>query len=206
MSNKTDAKGGDRGKRLSAFAQSAYQHATRTATPPRNSIVENLTSKIRGKGRSQDARDLFYYADSEVDTTVDGLNTQHISDGIVEAEFQPLAGASIVLITETSDEDQTIMEERENIGCTVESLGARWVPTLDSSAETITHAIWIGADNVPVSKGDTIWKRIASDALNKLSICQSMDIREFYPCACNYVRSSIKSQCAPLFHHISSCC
>jgi hypothetical protein len=72
------------------------------------------------------------------------------------------------------------MEERENIGCTIEEMGARWVPTLDSNVETITHAIWIGADNVPGSKGGTIWKRIASDALNKLTICQSMDIREFF--------------------------
>jgi hypothetical protein len=120
------------------------------------------------------------------DASTEGLSSHRISNNIIHADFQPLAGASIILITETSHQDKVgtprilkIMEERENIGYTIEEMGARWIPTLDSNVETITHAIWIGADNVPGSNDDTIWKRIASDALNKLSICQSMDIREF---------------------------
>lgn len=195
--SKQDAKeGAAKGKRMSAFAESAYAHATHESTPPHNSLMSNLTNRIRGRVRPheqdnvvmQDANQtynnlMYYPADN---ASMEGLNSHRISNNIIHADFQPLAGASIILITETSHQDKVgtprvlkIMEERENIGYTIKEMGARWVPNLDSNVETITHAIWIGADNVPGSKDDTIWKRIASDALNKLSICQSMDIREF---------------------------
>ena len=191
MSNRSankDDKDDSKGKHMSAFAQSAYAHATRESTPPRHSFMGNLTSKIKGKGRtyekdSKQDYNLLHHPNLAVEgTIVDGpINNCNI----VQAEPQPLAGASILLITDTSKQDKLscsrvrkIMEERENIGCTIESLGGIWIPALDSEAEGITHAIWIGADDGPVSKGETGWKRIATDALNKLSICQSMDIRK----------------------------
>lgn len=193
-----DNVGSGRGKRMSAFAQSAYEHATHeSSTPPRHSFMGNLANKIKGKSGStydkqgdhvviQDASpeyNLLYYPDG---TIVDGLNNKQIaSSNVVDAEFQPLAGTCIVLLTGTSNRDRVgdphilkIMEERENIGCTIESLGARWVPSLDAAAEAITHAIWIGPDDGPRLKRETIWKQISNDALNKLSICQSMDIRK----------------------------
>ena len=191
MSNGLSDKGEKRdnkGNRMSAFAQSAYDHATRESTPPRHSLMGNLTNKIKGKGRANDKDakydyNLQYYPNTTIEgTIVSGLNN---NCNMINAEAQPLAGASILIITDTSKQDKLscprvrkIMEERENIGYTIESLGGIWRPALESEAEGITHAIWIGSDDGTISQGDTVWKRIATDALNKLSICQSMDIRK----------------------------
>ena len=199
----------NRGKRMSAFAESAYANATRGTSPPRPSFLGNVASKLRPGGKSagtshggrvddyymhQTNQDynLLYYPDTTIEgTIVEGItNDNSYRNGtIVQAEFQPLAGASVVILTATSKTDKVgdpatlkIMEERESIGCTVESMGGRWVPTLEFDSETITHAIWIGDGDETCSRtnrGDTIWNRLASDALNRLSVCQSMDIREY---------------------------
>ena len=76
---------------------------------------------------------------------------------------------------------------------------------LDSSAEAITHAIWIGADELPASNGDTIWKHIADDALNQLTICQSMDIRELYWCY-SCIFKSCQFYLISSSNHQFSCC
>ena len=153
----------NQGKRMSAFAQSAYAHATHESTAPRNSFMGNLTNKFRGKSRAHD-------------DTVPRTIAYGPGSNAVQAEFQPLDGTSIVLIAETSSEK--MMEESKNIGCTIESLGAKWIRALDSGGEAITHALWIETEDES-SKGDGDWKIIEKDVLNQLILCQSLDIREF---------------------------
>jgi hypothetical protein len=215
MSNNKSTGQGTSSKRMSAFAESAYAHATHESTPPRQSFLGNVTNKIihghgsnkserryeemrdsRNDFRSQDY-DLLYCPDSTVQ--VDGPTFASLggsnNNNIVHAEFQPLAGASIVILIGTviirtksdsvgNSHSHTIkmMEERRSIGCAIESMGGKWVHSLESGGdETITHAIWVGDDGEFVSsttKNQTIWERFTKEALDKLSVCQSMDIRK----------------------------
>lgn len=160
--NNQQTNNNNQGKRMSAFAQSAYAHATHVSTVPRNSFMGHLTNKFRGKGRAHD---------TVPGTIVDGLGSD-----LVQAEFHPLDGTSIVLITEESN--GKIMEESKNIRCTIESLGAKWMRTLDSGGEAITHALWIETEDES-ENCDGNWKSIKNDVLNQLIFCQSSDIREF---------------------------
>ena len=207
MSNQTqntrfknvDTKDGVRS--MSAFAQSAYACATHGSAPEPQSFMGNLKSKVfknRIAYKTQNADmqntshdyNLLHYPGSNVQgTIVDGLSnrpTAHIDNHNIQSDFQPLTGASIVLLMDTSNKEteansniSEILEEKENIGCVIESLGAIWVPTLDAHSETITHAIWIGPENGEGINGNTVRKCVSNDALTKLSICQSMDIREY---------------------------
>lgn len=94
---------------------------------------------------------------------------------VVHAEFQPLAGASVVIIianisrTDNDSTRRSLMEELESIGCAVESLGGGWIPNLsDDVNRTITHAIWI--ESGKHSEG------FSHETLVKLNTCLSMDI------------------------------
>lgn len=66
-----------------------------------------------------------------------------------------------------------LMEERESIGCAVESLGGEWVSTLEDGKGNITHAIWIASGED--KQTDTI-SHLFSETLVKLNICLEMDI------------------------------
>ncbi|KAL9181438.1 hypothetical protein ACHAXT_010243 [Thalassiosira profunda] len=135
----------------SSFAESAYAHAA----------AAGVASPRRQEGE-EDTAD---YDDGMVDARPS-----------VCAEFQPLAGASVVVITNTSKSDKVsddrtlrLMEERESIGSAVESLGGRWVPTLDDG-EAITHAVWVANEE------DQQLSHLSSEAAVKLNTCLSMDV------------------------------
>ena len=121
---------------------------------------------------------------------------------IQQAEFQPLSGSAVYIITNTSKNDKVgnvrtlqLMEERESIGCGIECLGGRWVARLDQEdgmrtmnnmmmAGSITHAIWIpGEEEEYDARGKKKKKKksnqlshLSNEALVKLSTCQTMNI------------------------------
>lgn len=100
---------------------------------------------------------------------------------IVHAEFQPLAGSSVVIIANTSKHDKVtnahtlkLMEERESLGCAVESMGGRWVHRLEEGDGDITHAIWI--DDEKQRQGQRQLSHLSHETLVKLNICLAIDI------------------------------
>lgn len=111
-----------------------------------------------------------------------------MSDRIHIAEFQPLAGASVVIFANTSKTDKVsdartlrLMEERESIGCAVQSLGGKWISTLDSGKETITHAIWIEDSVDDNDEKQTLHvfgqsSYLSPETVEKLNTCISRDI------------------------------
>lgn len=71
------------------------------------------------------------------------------------------------------------MEERESLGCAVESMGGRWVAKLEDSDKTITHAIWIDIDEdkqKQTQRGRPALSHLSSETLVKLNTCLTMDI------------------------------
>jgi len=144
----------------SAFAESAYAHAT--------------TQRSNRSG----SNNIMYYED---DTAI---NHQ---DNIVHAEFQPLTGSSICIIANTSSYDKVtdprvlaLMEERESLGCAITSMGGQWIHKLeDGDVRTeVTHAIWIGSedDNKQIQQRQRQLSHISSETLIKLNICQEKSI------------------------------
>jgi hypothetical protein len=96
------------------------------------------------------------------------------------ALFSSFEGASVFIIANTSKHDKVtnartlmLMEERESIGCAVESLGGGWISTLDDGNRTITHAIWIASGED--EQADHI-SHLSSEALVKLNTCLELDI------------------------------
>jgi len=92
-----------------------------------------------------------------------------------------IAGASIVIITNTSKRDKvtdartlSLMEERESLGCAVESMGGRWVSSFEAGDKMITHAIWIASDEDKQTSQDIL--HLSSETLVKLNTCFTMDI------------------------------
>lgn len=68
------------------------------------------------------------------------------------------------------------MEERENIGCAVESLGGAWecnASTLESGHGNITHAIWIPS---AADKQTNPISHLSKETLAKLNTCLELDI------------------------------
>jgi len=68
-----------------------------------------------------------------------------------------------------------LMEERESIGFAVESLGGRWVSTLEDGNGTITHAIWVADEDQQAHRQKQL-SHLSSETLVKLNTCLSMDI------------------------------
>ena len=143
----------------SAFAESAYAHAT---TQRSNRSSNNIMS---------------YYED---DTAI---NHQ---DNIVQGEFQPLAGSSIMIIANTSSYDTVtdprilaLMEERESLGCAITSMGGQWIHKLEDGDRTeVTHAIWIGNedDNEQIQQRQRQLSHLSNETLIKFNICQEKSI------------------------------
>lgn len=136
----------------SEFAASAYAHAER-----RNR-----------------RRQMFYYDDDTIDGGVS------LNDDVVEAEFQPLAGASVAIIANTSKNDKVtnphtlkLMEERESLGCAVESMGGNFASTLNDAG--ITHAIWLASDGEN-SNAQRQLSHLSSETLVKLNTCMANNI------------------------------
>ncbi|KAL7528003.1 hypothetical protein ACHAXR_002226, partial [Thalassiosira sp. AJA248-18] len=70
-----------------------------------------------------------------------------------------------------------LMEERESIGCAVESLGGVHVSTLDDNENrTITHAIWIATDEDQQTDRGKMLSHLSSETLVKLNTCLTLDI------------------------------
>lgn len=158
---------------LSSFAESAYAHAERS-------------SSTHQRRRDQDNEDysLLYYDDGTraYDTTA---TVDRGQSNIVHAEFQPLAGSSLVVIANTSKNDEVtnarilkLMEERESIGCAIESMGGVWVSTLEDSNvnRTITHAIWIASEEDERIHPRNQLYQLSSETLVKLNTCLAMNI------------------------------
>ena len=155
----------------SEFAESAYAHAT---------TGEGISQRHR------DTDDVLYYND--------------ITD-VQSTQFQPLAGTSIVIIANTSKHDKItdpetlrIMEEREALGCTIESLGGRWVPKLEDEDDTITHAIWIGG-NDDIHRQRKL-SHLSNETIVKLNICNAMNI----PVVSSYWLVAISEELQPGQH------
>ena len=142
----------------SEFAESAYAHAT---TQRSNRSSNN---------------NIMYYED---DTAI---NHQ---DNIVHAEFQPLAGSSIYILSNTSACDTVtvlaLMEERESLGCAITSMGGQWIHKLEVDGDVrteVTHAIWIGNedDDKQIQQRQRQLSHLSSETLIKLNICQEKSI------------------------------
>ena len=92
------------------------------------------------------------------------------------------AGASVVIITNTSKKDKVtdartlkLMEERESLGCAIESMGGVWRPILEDTDRTITHAIWVASEEDNNSSSDILYN-LSNETLLKLNTCLTMDI------------------------------
>jgi len=160
------ARNSDRKNRRSLFAESAYEHARRSS------------SYQDSNHQDDEDYNLLYYEDATTNTI-----DQSQPNAIVHAEFQPLAGASIVIIANTSKRDKVtnartlkLMEERESIGCAVESLGGKWVPTLEAGNGNITHAIWIASEEDDHMHNHQFLSHLSNETLIKLNNCLAMDI------------------------------
>lgn len=161
-----------RSSHRSPFAESAYAHARRSSSSRRR-----RQQMIANEDDPNDHQ-LMYYEDGTIDRASTATNNV-----TVHAEFQPLAGSSVVIIANTSKKDKVtdartlnLMEERESIGATVESFGGSWISTLDGN-RNITHAIWIdsGEDNQRRHLQKDI-SHLSSETLVKLNTCLGMDI------------------------------
>jgi len=199
---------------MSPFAESAYAFATRSESPPRSSLFDRFrprSSRRTANGQNDNVHygssdyDLLYYQDDTVQTAAVShvaapSNGQYFaSTGTIQHAIpQPLAGASVFIITNTSKSDQIgnkrtlkIMEEREAIGCTIQTMGGRWVARFDdenstgktndlakTNAGNITHAIWLPGDGEEkfFGKKKNKLSHLSNEALLKLSTCQTMDI------------------------------
>mmetsp|Transcript_6669 Transcript_6669/g.15139 ORF Transcript_6669/g.15139 Transcript_6669/m.15139 type:complete len:597 (+) Transcript_6669:146-1936(+) len=142
----------------SPFAESAYAHA----------------ESRRPRDQDSEGGNLIYYEDDVVGQTQPNL---------VHAEFQPLAGASVVIIANTSKKDKVtdvrtlkLMEERESLGCAVESMGGVWVSLLKDGDRTITHAVWIANDEDRQIQRERQLSHLSSETLVKLNTCLAMNI------------------------------
>ncbi len=197
---------------MSPFAESAYAFATRSESPPRNSLFDRFRSRSsrstvdcqsNNVHRGINDYDLLYYQDdtlqaAAVSHAAAPSNGQYFaSTGTIQHAIpQPLAGASVFIITNTSKSDHLgnkhtlkIMEEREAIGCTIQNMGGRWVARIDDTnlsgntndlpnSGNITHAIWLpgdGKENFFAKKKNKL-SQLSNEALLKLSTCQAMDI------------------------------
>jgi hypothetical protein len=83
--------------------------------------------------------------------------------------FLPITGASVVIIMANYLKKGD--EHREYFGCAVESMGGRWVRGLRVDGGTITHAIWIDADDLTRDPS-----RLTSQTLANLNTCLKRDI------------------------------
>lgn len=85
-----------------------------------------------------------------------------------------LVGASVVIVANSSRYDKVFDAdyERESLGCSVESMGGRWVPALKDDDRTITHAIWLDVDN-PTQSPLT---GLSNETLVELNTCLALNI------------------------------
>ena len=143
-------------------------------------IMSSRNNSSNNDQRSAFAESAYAYAAGRSNSNRDADIDYH---NIVHAEFQPLAGSSVVIIANTSKQDKVtnahtlkLMEERESLGCAVESMGGRWVHRLEEGDGDgdITHAIWI--DDEKQRQGQRQLSHLSHETLVKLNICLAMDI------------------------------
>mmetsp|Transcript_24107 Transcript_24107/g.54709 ORF Transcript_24107/g.54709 Transcript_24107/m.54709 type:complete len:539 (-) Transcript_24107:3252-4868(-) len=125
---------------LSEFARSAYKHALQRSSG--SSIGQNISS-------------------GEYNTYCDS-SRRH--DDVSVA--QPLSGATVIVLANNST--QSLREERESIGTTVNSLGGYFCPTVIDENSSITHAIWIDSQ--------VELDYVSNETLQIINACLSHDI------------------------------
>lgn len=142
-------------ERLSPFAEAAYANARET-----NTLEEN---------------DLFHYNDETAN------NNNHTSN-VAQAVFQPLDGACVAIITNTSKSDEkcnsaymNMRRQREFHGGTVGNFGGH-VFFYELNDTSITHAIWITKDD---DQGNDL-SRLSNEALAKLHVSRKRCKSLFY--------------------------
>ena len=93
-------------------------------------------------------------------------NSSRRPDDVGAAVAQPLTGASVIVIA--NDSTQSLREERESIGTTVNSLGGSFCPTVIDENSSITHAIWIDSQ--------VELDYVSNETLQIINACLSHDI------------------------------